>query len=206
MGRFGLLLLLLAPASGARGRGLPWRPMTLPSPGGDRTIDEELEDIPEDISEEVSEDELNDTPPPLPPLPPHEFLKREHTWRAGAKKGEKSVFVTLSAPPYEFTRKTNEEGDCTVTFNCKDCKQLGKLVTCQVFKTANKEYKALDRYDVFEESWPLAEVHVCAPSGFNKMVVQCRKNVGTKCNICEKVWNMFIKVITISYNLTNLLC
>lgn len=91
-------------------------------------------------------------------------------------------------------------------FNCKECKQLGKLVTCQVFKTANKEYKALDRYDVFEESWPLAEVHVCAPSGFNKMVVQCRKNVGTKCNICEKVWNMFIKVITISYNLTNLLC
>ena len=98
MGRFGLLLLLLllAPASGARGRGLPWRPMTLPSPGGDRTIDEEIEDIPEDIPGDISEeDELDDTPPPLPLLPPHEFLKREHTWTTGAKKGETS-FLSLS--------------------------------------------------------------------------------------------------------------
>ena len=180
MGRFGLLLLLLllAPASGARGRGLPWRPMTLPSPGGDRTINEELEDIPEDIPGDISEeDELDDTPPPLPPLPPHEFLKREHTWTTGAKKGETSVFVTLSAPPYQFTRKTNKQGDGTLTFICKECRQMGKIVSCQVFKTTNEDNEALDRYDIFEETWPLAEDHMCAPSGFNKHIAQCKKSI-----------------------------
>ena len=155
---------------------MPFRPMTLPSPGGDKTIDEELEDIPEEVSEEVFEEEMDDTPPP-PPLPPHEFLKREHTWRAGVKKGETSICVTLSAPPYEFTRKTNKEGDCTVTFICKDCKQMGKLVTCKVFKTADEDDEALDKYDIFDETWPLAEDHLCAPSGFNKMVAQCRKSI-----------------------------
>ena len=77
MGRFGLilLLLLLAPASGARGRRVPFRPTTLPSPCGDKTIDEELEDTPKEISEE----DIDVTPPPPPPLPPHKFLKREHT-------------------------------------------------------------------------------------------------------------------------------
>ena len=69
MRHFGLLLLLLlAPVSGARGRKVPFRLMThLPLPGGHRTIDEELEDIPEEIYKEETED----TPPSPPPLPPY---------------------------------------------------------------------------------------------------------------------------------------
>ena len=154
MGRLSLslLLLLMAPASGDRGRRVPFRLMTLPSPGGDRTIYEELEaipedipeNIPEDISEDVSEDDLDDTPSPLPPLPPHEFLKREHTWTSGANKGETSVFVILSAPPYKFT--------------------------CQGFKTTYEDDKALDKYDFFQETWPLAEDHIGTPSGFSKII------------------------------------
>ena len=71
-----------------------------------------------------------------------------------------------------------------MTFICKDCKQMGKLVTCKVFKTADEDDEALDKYDIFDETWPLAEDHLCAPSGFNKMVAQCRKSImeaiGTK--------------------------
>ena len=78
--------------------------MTLPSPGGDRTIDEEIEDIPEDIPGDISEeDELDDTPPPLPPLPPHEFLKREQERR-------NIRFLSLSLLlRTKFTRKTSKK-------------------------------------------------------------------------------------------------
>ena len=51
----------------------------------------------------------------------------------------------------------------------------GKLVFCKLFNTANEDNKALEKYNIFKETWPLAEDHMCAPSGFNKIVAQCRK-------------------------------
>ena len=53
----------------------------------------------------------------------------------------------------------------------------GKLVFYKLFNTANEDNKALEKYNIFKETWPLAIAgdHMCAPSGFNMIVAQCRK-------------------------------
>ena len=69
----------------------------------------------------------------------------------------------------------------------------GKNVSCQVFLTTNEDDKALDMYDIFEESWPLAEDRMCAPSGFHKYIAGCKKSILDD-KICEKEWNSRHKV------------
>ena len=81
--------------------------------------------------EEVDNDEDNN----LFSIPNHTFLFHPHTWRSGAKAGQTDYWVTLSAPPYEFTRKTNTDGDGTCKCICKGCRNLGEYVSCRVFNT-----------------------------------------------------------------------
>ena len=48
----------------------------------------------------------------------------------------------------------------------------GKVVFCKFFNTADEDNKALEKYNIFKETWPLAGDYMCAPSGFNKIVAK----------------------------------
>ena len=81
-------------------------------------------------SDESNTDDENDNDTDNPEtsmvVPPHTFVFKEHKWTRGMKVGQVSHFVTLHAPPYQYTRKTNTIDDGIVTFICKGCRRLGK--------------------------------------------------------------------------------
>jgi hypothetical protein len=98
-------------------------------------------------------------------LPAHEFRFKQTLGQSGKFKGVTRIFVTLSAPPYDFRRKVKSLGDGHEVFICSGCDSLGRTVKATAFKTLRDPKDEMqDTYQLFNHLIPDPEDHVCALS------------------------------------------
>ena len=75
-------------------------------------------------------------------LPEHEFKFYKKIYQRGAKAGQTHVTITLTIPPYEFTKGTVRNN--FVYFQCNGCRSLKVNLLAKAQLLSNGDYKLLE--------------------------------------------------------------